>query len=213
MDELVRPVGGAEPQDHECHGGRDVPALEAGREESPEDEAGGNDRQDGHIEPVFHEFRLLRLGRQLAGTDKAGGEADDHGVLLALTLRRHDEAVRWGTVWVGFGIALTAWLAVTAWAVWRRRQFVIVAALFSATLLLTDVWFDVMTAAPRNDLLVSIASAVFGNIPLAMLLAVVAYRLIMATAHNARRMAGDDRVDVPLRKLPIFAVDKVSLDG
>ncbi len=89
----------------------------------------------------------------------------------------------------------------------------IVAALFSATLLLTDVWFDVMTAAPRNDLLVSIASAVFGNIPLAMLLAVVAYRLIMATAHNARRMAGDDRVDVPLRKLPIFAVDKVSLDG
>ena len=101
----------------------------------------------------------------------------------------------------------------TAWAAWRRRQFVIVAALVSATLLLTDVWFDVLTAAPRGELLVSIASAVFGNIPLAILLVVVAYRLIMTTAHNARRMAGDEEVELPLRKLPIFAVDKVSLDG
>jgi hypothetical protein len=134
-------------------------------------------------------------------------------VLLALTLPRHYEAVRWGAVWVGFDIVLTAWLAVTGWAAWRRRQFVIVAALVSATLLLTDVWFDILTAAPRNELLVSIASAAFGNIPLAILLVVVAYRLIMATAHNARRLAGDDEVELPLRKLPIFAVDNVSLDG
>jgi hypothetical protein len=134
-------------------------------------------------------------------------------ILLALTLPRHYEAVRWGAVWVGFDVVLTAWLAVTAWAAWRRREFVIVAALVSATLLLTDVWFDVLTAAPRGEILVSIASAVFGNIPLAILLVVVAYRLIMTTAHNARRMAGDEEVDLPLRKLPIFAVDKVSLDG
>jgi hypothetical protein len=134
-------------------------------------------------------------------------------VLLAFTLPRHYEAVRWGAVWVGFDIVLTACLAVTAWAAWRRRQLVIVAALVTATLLLTDVWFDVLTAGPRNDLLVSIATAVFGNIPLAILLVVVAYRLIMATARNARRMAGDEDVDVPLRKLPIFAVGHVSPEG
>jgi hypothetical protein len=134
-------------------------------------------------------------------------------VLLAFTLPRHYEAVRWGAVWVGFDIILVASLAVTAWAAWRRRQLVIVAALVTATLLLTDVWFDVLTAAPRDNLLVSIATAVFGNIPLAILLVVVAYRLIMATAHNARRLAGDEEVDVPLRKLPIFAVDRIPLEG
>jgi hypothetical protein len=132
--------------------------------------------------------------------------------LLAFTLPRHYEAVRWGAVWVGFDIVLTAWLAVTAWAAWRRRQLVIVSALVTATLLLTDVWFDVLTAAPRNDLLISIATAVFGNIPLATLLVVVAHRLIMATAQNARRLAGDENVELPLRKLPIFAVDKSSVD-
>lgn len=134
-------------------------------------------------------------------------------IVLALTLPRHYEAVHWGAVWVGFDIVLTASLAVTAWAAWRRRQLVIVAALVTATLLLTDVWFDVLTAAPRNDLLVSIATAVFGNIPLAVLLVVVAYRLIMATAHNARRMAGDKEVELPLWKLPIFAIDRASAEG
>lgn len=133
-------------------------------------------------------------------------------ILLAFTLPRHYQAVRWGAVWVGFDAVLTAWLAVTAWAAWRRRQLVIVAALVSATLLLTDVWFDVLTAAPLNDLLVSIATALFGNIPLAVILVLVAYRLIMATAHNARRMAGDEEVELPLHKLPIFAVDKASVE-
>jgi hypothetical protein len=134
-------------------------------------------------------------------------------VVLAFTLPRHYEAARWGAVWVGFDLVLTAWLAVTAWAAWRRRQLVIVASLVTATLLLTDVWFDVVTAGSRNDLLVSIATALFGNIPLATLLILVAYRLIMATAQNARRLAGDEAVDLPLRKLPIFAVDRVSPDG
>jgi hypothetical protein len=133
-------------------------------------------------------------------------------ILLAFRLPRHYEAARWGAVWVGFDVGLTAWLAVTAWAAWRRRQLVIVAALVTATLLVTDVWFDVLTAGTRSDLLVSIATAVFGNIPLAILLVVVAYRLIMATAHNARRLAGDEQIDVPLRQLPIFAVDRISLD-
>jgi hypothetical protein len=133
-------------------------------------------------------------------------------ILLAFTLPRHYVAARWGAVWVGFDVFLTAWLAVTAWAAWRRRQLVIVAALVTATLLLTDVWFDVLTAGTRNDLLISIATALCGNIPLAILLVLVAHRLIMATAQNVRRLAGDEQIDLPLRKLPIFAVDKVLPD-
>ena len=133
-------------------------------------------------------------------------------VLLAFTLPRHYQAARWGAVWVGFDIVLAASLGVTAWAAWRRRQLVIVAALVTATLLLTDVWFDVLTAGTRNDLLVSIGTAICGNIPLAILLVVVAHRLIMATAQNARRLAGNEEVGLPMRKLPIFAVDKAAPD-
>jgi hypothetical protein len=134
-------------------------------------------------------------------------------ILLAFTLPRHYVAARWGAVWVGFDIGLTAWLAVTAWAAWRRRHMLIFASLITATLLLVDVWFDVGTAAPRNDLLLSIATAVFGNIPLAVLLGVVAYRLIIVSARNARRLAGDAEVEVPLRKLPMYGVDEVPVDG
>ena len=50
------------------------------------------------------------------------------------------------------------------------------------------------------------------TIPLEIIL-VVAYRLKMATARNARRMAGDEQVELPLRQLPIFAVDKASLEA
>jgi hypothetical protein len=130
-------------------------------------------------------------------------------IFLAMTLPRHYQAGRWGALWVGFDIVLTAWLAVTAWAVWRRRHVLVFSAVVTATLLIVDVWFDVLTAGPRNDLLVSIATAVFGNIPLAILLVVVAYRLVMVSAHNARRLAGDQVLDLPLRKLPLYGVDDV----
>jgi len=57
------------------------------------------------------------------------------------------------TTWPGTGRRLgrfrrgtAAWLLLTAWAAWRRRQIVILAALVTATLLVTDAWFDVLTA-------------------------------------------------------------------
>jgi len=97
-------------------------------------------------------------------------------------------------------------LTLTAWAVWHRRHVLVFTAIITATLLLTDAWFDILTASP-SDVGVSIATGCLGNVPVAALLIVVAYRLVQVSAHNARRLAGGEPPALPLRKLPMYGVD------
>jgi hypothetical protein len=134
-------------------------------------------------------------------------------IFLAFTLPRHFLAGRWNAVWVGFDIVLTLWLAITAWAALRRRHVLILAAIVTATLLLVDVWFDVLTASPLNDLLVSLVTGLVGNVPLAVILLLVAYRLDRVSAHHARLLAGDDVTDLPFHRVPIFLVDEPDSTG
>ena len=128
-------------------------------------------------------------------------------IFLGLSLPRRFLAGHWGATWVGFDVILMVWLAITAWAALRRRHVLIFAALITATLLLVDTWFDVLTAAPRNDVLVSVASGLLGNIPLATVLILVAYRLVKVSARHARRLAGNDP-DLPVHRLPVYVVDE-----
>jgi hypothetical protein len=128
-------------------------------------------------------------------------------VFLGFSLPRRFLTGHWDTTWVGFDIILLAWLAITAWATLRRRHLLIFAALVTATLLLVDAWFDILTASPRNDLLVSLATGLLGNLPLAVVLILVAYRLVKVSAHHARQLAGDDP-ELPVHRLPIYLVDE-----
>ncbi len=134
-------------------------------------------------------------------------------IFLAVSLPKRFLTGHWDAAWVGFDIVLTASLALTAWAAWRRRHLLIFAALVTATLLIVDAWFDILTASPRNDLLVSLATGLLGNLPLATLLVIVSYRLVKVSAHTARRLAGDQEIDLPLRKLPLYGVDEVAGAG
>jgi hypothetical protein len=127
--------------------------------------------------------------------------------LLAIKLPRHYVAGHWDAAWVGFDVGLLAWLLLTAWAAWRRRQIVILAALVTATLLVTDAWFDVLTARTHRDLLISAGSAIFIELPLAAILFWVTRRLLHATTRSARRMAGNEELDPPFWKVPLFFVD------
>jgi len=127
-------------------------------------------------------------------------------VFLGLTLPRHYLAHHWVGAWVGYDVVLICGLAVTAWGGWRRRQIVIVSALITGTLLVTDAWFDLLTDATTHDLVISIITAVLGELPLAALLFFAAFRLIRITTHTARVLAGD-RDFPPLRKVPLFAID------
>ncbi len=111
-------------------------------------------------------------------------------VFLAITLPPSYVTSRWGLTWVGFDIGLMASLAATAWLAWRRYHALIVAALVAATLLSTDAWFDIMTSSSHADLGISIASAVLVELPLAILLFAVAYRLLQVAAQRARTIPG-----------------------
>jgi hypothetical protein len=133
-------------------------------------------------------------------------------VLLGLTLPRRYFANHWTLAWVGFDVALLCALAATAWAAWRRRQTVIVVALVTGTMLVVDAWFDIVTDSTTRDLILSIASAVFGELPLAALLFFIAFRLMRLTTHTARTLAGEGD-DPPLRKVPLFGIDPIDPVG
>ncbi len=85
-------------------------------------------------------------------------------VILGLTLPRRYVVNHWTLAWVGFDVALLCALATTAWAAWRRRQVVIIAALVTGTMLVLDAWFDVVTDSTTRDLIISAVTAAFGEL-------------------------------------------------
>jgi hypothetical protein len=71
--------------------------------------------------------------------------------------------------WVGLDAMEAIALAVTARLAFRRSTWVDIAATATATLLIVDAWFDIMTATPGWQLTQSIAAAALLEIPLALL--------------------------------------------
>lgn len=81
--------------------------------------------------------------------------------------------------WTGFDIILLGCLSTTAWALWKQRQIAIPAAMITSALLMSDAWFDILTARPGRCMIVSIATAVFAELPIAALLGLTAIRLLL----------------------------------
>jgi hypothetical protein len=106
---------------------------------------------------------------------------------LALTLPRSYLIGNWSLAWVGFDVILLGCLGTTAWALWRRRIVAIPASLITATLLLCDAWFDVVTAHGGRCLLLSVATALGAELPIAALLGVTSLRMLYGSAWARRR--------------------------
>lgn len=124
-------------------------------------------------------------------------------VVLVLTLHRHFTATHWRLAWVGFDVFELTGFAITAWAFWRGRQIVIASLLVTATLLCCDAWFDVLLDLGTSGIWLSIASAVFVELPLAFFMLNAARRLIRMSALAAMG-AGGIRAPMPsLWKLPL----------
>jgi hypothetical protein len=83
---------------------------------------------------------------------------------------------RWNLAWAGFDGALLAALALTAYLAWRKSSWLVVAATVSATLLLSDAWFDILTSNSGADYAFSLVSAVGVELPLAGLSLWIALR-------------------------------------
>lgn len=125
---------------------------------------------------------------------------------LGFTLPHRYVTDRWSQTWIGFDAALVVCLAATTWCGWKRRQLLIPASIVTATLLICDAWFDVMTARTGRDLAASLSSAVFIELPMATILILLSRRLVRLTLRVARLRSGDEGPDLPLFRVPLFGV-------
>jgi len=107
-------------------------------------------------------------------------------IALGQMLPSRHVANHWDAAWTGFDVLLALSLLATAYASLRRNDLVRPLAAVSGTLLLCDMWFDVLTSS-GSDLEVAILLAAFGELPLAIVCFLLATgRTGWVTRANAR---------------------------
>jgi hypothetical protein len=130
-------------------------------------------------------------------------------VYLASALPARHPAQAWDVAWVGFDVLLVLGLLITTWAAWQRRQLVVIACIFTGTLLLCDAWFDIVLDWDTPDEAASILSAVLAEIPLALFLFFAALRILRYTIRSAFFLVGH-RGPVPaFHKMSLGALNEV----
>lgn len=97
-------------------------------------------------------------------------------IWLSFSLPVSHQDRNWNLAWTGFDCALICSLALTAYLAWRKSGWVVLAATATATLLLTDAWFDILTARIGPEYATSLVSAACAEVPLAALSLWIAYR-------------------------------------
>lgn len=105
---------------------------------------------------------------------------------LAVSLPQRSLSLHYRGTWVGFNLALIVVLARIGWLAYRRDARVVVTAAVGSTLLLTDAWFDVTTAATGAAHTQALLSAIFLEIPTAVLSGLLARRGINVLVERAR---------------------------
>jgi hypothetical protein len=87
-------------------------------------------------------------------------------IYLGVSLPSRQLSPHYDVAWTGFDVMLIAALAGTAYFALRRSRYLAISAAATATLLVVDAWFDVMTT-PGNQVAESILLAAAVELPLA----------------------------------------------
>jgi len=106
-------------------------------------------------------------------------------VYLAISLPKRDVDTHYRGAWVGFDLLLVTAIVLTAYYAFRVDTRVQLPAMATATLLVVDAWFDVMTAGHRQATFVALLMAAFIELPAAGFSLWLARRVNL----NADRMA------------------------
>ncbi len=110
-------------------------------------------------------------------------------VMLATTLPATFRAAHWSASWVGLDAAETCFLLATGLLLIRRDERCSLTAAVTATLVLTDAWFDVLTSAPGGGEITALALAACVEVPVAGLCATLAVRTFPRRGRNPRDAA------------------------
>jgi hypothetical protein len=86
-------------------------------------------------------------------------------VYLAVTLPKRDLDTHYRGAWVGFDLLLVGAIVLTAYFAFRVDTRVQLPATATATLLVVDAWFDVMTAGHRQSTMLALALALLVELP------------------------------------------------
>jgi hypothetical protein len=95
-------------------------------------------------------------------------------IYLGYSLPARQDSPHYDIAWVGFDVLLLVVLASTGYFALRRSAYLTIAAAATATMLVVDAWFDIMTS-PRRQLPEAIALALLIELPLAALCAWLSY--------------------------------------
>ena len=107
-------------------------------------------------------------------------------VYLAVSLPKREFDTHYRGAWVGFDLLLVAAIVLTAYYAFKVDTRVQLPATATATLLIVDAWFDVMTAGGRKATGQALLMALCVEIPGA----VFSLYLVQRVNRNALRMAG-----------------------
>lgn len=99
-------------------------------------------------------------------------------VYIGLTLPSKNLSQHWDAAWVGLDIAIAIFLVLNAIFSYKESKWLVMSATATSTLLILDAWFDIITARHGRPLEASLASAIFVEIPLAILTFRVALRIV-----------------------------------
>jgi hypothetical protein len=139
-----------------------------------------------------HHLRLGRRDRLIATVFLvlAGGLVP-WTVFLGLSLPPKYDAGHWDVLWTGFDAALIGVLAYAAWAAWFRRQIVATTAIVAGTLLMCDVWFDIVTSIGHRDQWVTLLTGLGGELPLAVFFFWLYRRILLRSLAAFHEALGD----------------------
>lgn len=87
---------------------------------------------------------------------------------LAWSLPERSLAVNYDLAWAGFDVLLTLVLAAVAISAWRGGRWLPPLASATASLLVVDAWFDVVTSHGRGERWEALLRAAFIELPLAV---------------------------------------------
>lgn len=107
-------------------------------------------------------------------------------IVVAVTLPSRQLSPNYNLAWTGFDAFLFVALAATAWSALRGSRYVASIATCSAALLLTDAWFDVVTAPSGQDRLQAVVMACVIELPLAATCLWLAHRAHAITERQLR---------------------------
>ncbi|HEX4062915.1 MAG TPA: hypothetical protein VHY58_18010 [Streptosporangiaceae bacterium] len=125
-------------------------------------------------------------------------------VVLALTLPTRYKAGGWRGAWVGLDIVELLALASVAWTAWRGKQLLIVCMIVTATLMCCDAWFDLTLDWGTRAFSFSLLSAIFAELPVAVMLILGTRRLLRLTIATTMALQGDRGPVPPLWKVPLL---------